>query len=100
MGAPHFELVWAASRKIKWLQDEKVRVEHVPFGVVLGEDKKKFKTRSGETVKLKSLLDEGQDRVGKLMEERKKDDAKKNVDFDQEEWDHTKHAVAISSIKY
>ena len=32
---------------------------HVGFGVVLGEDKKKFKTRSGDTVKLKDLLDEG-----------------------------------------
>ena len=96
----HFQCVFAAGRELGIYDNQKVRVEHVPFGVVLGEDKKKFKTRSGETVKLKSLLDEGQDRVGKLMEERKKDDAKKNVDFDQEEWDHTKHAVAISSIKY
>lgn len=36
-----------------------VRVDHVGFGVVLGEDKKKFKTRSGDTVKLSDLLDEG-----------------------------------------
>merc|ERR1711962_1153140 len=33
--------------------------DHVKFGVVLGEDKKKFKTRSGDTVKLSDLLDEG-----------------------------------------
>ena len=38
---------------------EKVRVDHVGFGVVLGEDKKKFKTRSGDTVRLVELLDEG-----------------------------------------
>jgi arginyl-tRNA synthetase len=31
---------------------------HVPFGLVQGEDGKKFKTRSGDTVKLKDLLDE------------------------------------------
>ena len=37
----------------------KNRVEHVGFGVVLGEDKKKFKTRSGDTVRLVELLDEG-----------------------------------------
>ncbi|KAG8222038.1 hypothetical protein J437_LFUL003958 [Ladona fulva] len=36
-----------------------VRIDHVGFGVVLGEDKKKFKTRSGETVRLVELLDEG-----------------------------------------
>jgi len=34
-------------------------VDHVGFGVVLGEDKKKFKTRSGDVVKLVNLLDEG-----------------------------------------
>lgn len=34
-------------------------MDFVGFGVVLGEDKKKFKTRSGDTVKLSQLLDEG-----------------------------------------
>lgn len=34
-------------------------MDFVGFGVVLGEDKKKFKTRSGETVRLVGLLDEG-----------------------------------------
>jgi len=34
-------------------------MDFVGFGVVLGEDKKKFKTRSGDTVRLASLLDEG-----------------------------------------
>jgi tRNA synthetases class I (R) len=36
-----------------------VRLDHLGFGVVLGEDKKKFKTRSGDTVRLVELLDEG-----------------------------------------
>ena len=35
-----------------------VSLEHVPFGLVLGEDGKKFKTRSGETTRLVDLLDE------------------------------------------
>lgn len=34
-------------------------MDFVGFGVVLGEDKKKFKTRSGDTVRLVNLLDEG-----------------------------------------
>lgn len=38
---------------------KKVRIDHVGFGVVLGEDRKKFKTRSGEVVRLVDLLDEG-----------------------------------------
>jgi arginyl-tRNA synthetase len=33
-------------------------VDHVAFGVVLGTDHKKYKTRSGDTVRLKDLLDE------------------------------------------
>ena len=46
-----------------------VRVQHVGFGVVLGEDKKKFKTRSGDTVRLVDLLDEGLKRSwDKLLE--------------------------------
>ena len=36
-----------------------VRLDHLGFGVVLGEDRKKFKTRSGDTVRLVELLDEG-----------------------------------------
>lgn len=37
----------------------RVRMDFVGFGVVLGENKKKFKTRSGDTVRLVGLLDEG-----------------------------------------
>lgn len=59
--AVHFEMVFAAARKAGWLPaDEKAkpRVSHVGFGLVLGEDGKKFKTRSGDVVRLVELLDE------------------------------------------
>jgi arginyl-tRNA synthetase len=39
-----------------------VRCDHVGFGVVQGKDKKRFKTRSGETVRLVDLLDEAKRR--------------------------------------
>ena len=42
-------------------------MEHVGFGVVLGEDKKKFKTRSGDTVRLVELLDEGDSNIMKAQ---------------------------------
>lgn len=57
----HFQTVFAAGKKAGYFTDEH-RVDHVGFGVVLGEDKKKFKTRSGDTVRLVDLLDEGLDR--------------------------------------
>jgi arginyl-tRNA synthetase len=41
----HFQTVFACSQQAGLLDASKIRVDHVGFGVVLGEDKKKFKTR-------------------------------------------------------
>lgn len=53
----HFEMVTKVARMADFVP-ERVRVEHVPFGVVQGEDGKKLKTRSGENVRLQDLIDE------------------------------------------
>ncbi len=53
----HFAQVFQVAEKAGWIPPG-VTLTHVPFGVVQGEDGKKFKTRSGETVRLKDLLDE------------------------------------------
>ncbi|KAJ1433816.1 tRNA synthetases class I (R)-domain-containing protein, partial [Ochromonadaceae sp. CCMP2298] len=53
----HFEMVFRAAREAGILT-EGVRVTHVPFGLVLGEDGKKIKSRAGDSVKLRELLDE------------------------------------------
>ena len=55
---------------------ESARVDHVPFGVVLGEDRKKFKTRSGDTVRLVDLLDEGLKRAKEKLADKEKDKPK------------------------
>ncbi len=55
--ANHFAQVFQVAARAGWIPDN-VELVHVPFGVVQGEDGKKFKTRSGETVRLKDLLDE------------------------------------------
>ncbi|CAN0182486.1 unnamed protein product, partial [Hapterophycus canaliculatus] len=47
----HFAQVFQVARRAGFAPEE-VKLEHVPFGLVQGEDGKKFKTRSGETVKL------------------------------------------------
>jgi arginyl-tRNA synthetase len=41
----HFEMIIATARKTGWLKNQ--RAEHMGFGVVLGEDGKKFSTRKG-----------------------------------------------------
>ncbi|HEX8205205.1 MAG TPA: arginine--tRNA ligase, partial [Solirubrobacteraceae bacterium] len=64
----HFEMVWAVARKAGWLPDDVV-VVHVPFGLVLGEDGKRLRTRSGDSVALKALLDEAEQRGRALARE-------------------------------
>lgn len=79
----HFDQVFAAARKAGWLaadadgkavaaaSDGKARVSHVGFGLVMGEDGKKFKTRSGDVVRLVELLDEAVARCKATIEERR-----------------------------
>ncbi|MGB7565908.1 MAG: arginine--tRNA ligase, partial [Prochlorococcaceae cyanobacterium] len=60
--ASHFAAVFQVAERAGWIP-EGGRLEHVPFGLVQGEDGKKLKTRSGETVRLKDLLDEAVERA-------------------------------------
>jgi len=65
----HFEMVFAAARAAG-LAGPNVRLDHVGFGVVLGPDRRKLKTRSGGTVRLADLLDEAEERALRLIRER------------------------------
>lgn len=92
--ATHFDLVFNCAKKAKILDNTK-RVDHVGFGVVLGEDKKKFKTRSGDTVRLIDLMDEGLKRsLDKLME-----NGRDKV-LTPEELKSAQESVAYGCIKY
>ena len=57
--ATHFQTIISCAKRARIILSFH-KIDHVGFGVVLGEDKKKFKTRSGDTVKLRELLDEGE----------------------------------------
>eukprot|EP00968_Pinguiococcus_pyrenoidosus_P027064 scaffold7351_cov259-Pinguiococcus_pyrenoidosus.AAC.16 len=91
----HFDAVFQVARKAK-LAPEGVRLEHVPFGLVQGEDGKKFKTRSGDTVRLKDLLDEAVKRAKDVMDERKADGESTSAETD----DATAKVIGISAVKY
>lgn len=71
--ATHFSTLFACAKKAGILNDAVHRVDHVGFGVVLGEDKKKFKTRSGDTVRLLDLLEEGLKRSLDKLKEKGRD---------------------------
>ena len=60
----HFKHLFAAARMLGY---DNVELEHVSFGTVLGDDGKPFKTRSGDTVGLESLLDEAVRRAGEIV---------------------------------
>jgi len=96
--ATHFDSVFACADKAGYLatkQGGKVRLNHVGFGVVLGEDKKKFKTRSGDTVRLVELLDEGLRRSEAKLLEKEREKA-----LTKEEFKAAQENVAYGCIKY
>ncbi len=92
----HFQQVFQVARRAGILPDS-VEAIHVPFGLVQGEDGKKLKTRSGETIKLKDLLSEAVKRANddlqnRLVEERRTE----NQDFISQ----VSQKVGISAVKY
>lgn len=89
----HFAMLAKAAEKAGYLDPAKVRFDHVPFGVVLGPDGKKFKTRSGETEKLIDLLLEAIAQAKKIMCERL-------PDLSEDELDRSAHTLGIDAIKY
>ncbi|KAG5449523.1 Arginine--tRNA ligase, cytoplasmic [Clonorchis sinensis] len=91
----HFNTLWSAAEAVGFYKPKVHRVEHVSFGVVLGEDKKKFKTRSGETVRLVDLLDEGLERSKKRLIEKGRD-----KELTEDEFKAAQEAIAYGCIKY
>lgn len=90
----HFMTIEACARRAGILKGDQ-KLEHVGFGVVLGEDKKKFKTRSGDTIKLINLLDEGLKRAMDKLVEKGRDKV-----LTAEELKAAQEAVAYGCIKY
>jgi len=94
--ATHFAGVFQVARRAEWIPDD-VEIVHVPFGLVLGEDGKKFKTRSGDTVRLRDLLDEAVSRARADLDTRLQEEAREeNSDF----VNNVARVVGISAVKY
>ncbi|MFP4203849.1 MAG: arginine--tRNA ligase [Opitutales bacterium] len=68
-------------------------MKHVWFGTILGEDGKAIKTRSGEPVRLKELLDEAEERALALVSE-------KNPSLPEAERKRIARAVGIGAVRY
>ena len=87
----HFQQLFAAFRR--WQPEAQVKLAHVWFGSILGEDGKPFKTRSGETVKLSELLDEAEERAFKVVSE-------KNPELPEGARREIARSVGIGAVKY
>ena len=94
--ANHFAQVFAVARKAGWIPED-VEIVHIPFGLVLGEDGKKLKTRSGETVRLQDLLDEAIVRTRQDLEERLKVEERQET---EEFIANVSRTVGLSAVKY
>lgn len=104
----HFEMIIAAAKKAGWVSTQ--RCEHMGFGVILGEDGKKFKTRGGKTVRLHDLLNEAKDRALVQLQSREKGvkvveegEAEKEHTFTAlkpDEYEEAAEKLGMAAIKY
>ncbi|HEV2994726.1 MAG TPA: arginine--tRNA ligase [Chthoniobacterales bacterium] len=92
VGAPqtlHFKQIFEIARR----QGYEADLRHITFGSILGEDRKLMKTRSGENVPLRELLEEACRRARKIIEE-------KNPDLSEAEKIDVAQKIGIGAVKY
>lgn len=89
----HFAMIFKAAERAGFLKPRPVRLDHVPFGLVLGADGKKFKTRSGETEPLIDLIYAAIAEAMRLLQLRE-------LDLTASELQRTAHVLGINAIKY
>lgn len=78
---------------MRWHPEAKVKLAHVWFGSILGEDGKPFKTRSGDTIKLADLLDEAEERALQVV-------SSKNPDLPESTRREIARVVGLGAVKY
>lgn len=89
----HFQQLFATFRRWRPELAGAVKLAHVWFGSILGEDGKPFKTRSGDTVKLADLLDEAEERALAVV-------TQKNPDLGDAERREIARVVGLGAVKY
>jgi arginyl-tRNA synthetase len=88
--ALHFSMVFAVARQAGWLTAD-VSAEHASIGLVTGADGKRFRSRSGASVKLITLVDEAVERAEEVIKDRYDD---------PEQRQQIAEAVGIGALKY
>jgi len=92
VGAPqqlHFDQLFQISKR----RGQSADLQFIPFGSILGKDRKMLRTRSGDTVQLADVLSESVERARKVIEE-------KNPELSDEEKNEIATVIGIGSVKY
>jgi len=90
----HFEQLWLTTQK--WYAQKGYRLpkfEHVSFGAILGDDGRAIKTRTGDPIRLKALLDEAIERAFALV-------SKKSPDLSEADRREIATAVGLGAVRY
>jgi arginyl-tRNA synthetase len=87
----HFQQLFAIFRR--WHPEAKIKLAHVWFGTILGEDGKPFRTRSGDVIRLSELLDEAEQRAFALVTE-------KNPELEESQRRQIARVVGLGAVKY
>ncbi len=92
VGAPqqlHFDQIFGVARRRGITAD----LQFIPFGSILGGDRKMLRTRSGDTVQLADVLAEAVERARVIIEE-------KNPELPDSEKADIARVIGIGSVKY
>jgi arginyl-tRNA synthetase len=98
--ALHFKNLFAVARR--WGYD-RLHLEHVGFGSVLGADRKLFRTREGGTIELSALLDEAVERAGQAYGQSRQERRERGEEVPEltpEERGTIEEAVGLGAVKY
>jgi arginyl-tRNA synthetase len=88
----HFAMVFETARLAGWAPAD-VRLEHVAFGSVLGQDGKVLKSRAGEAVSLVALIDEAVSRARVILDQG-------SAELDETERSRIAQMVGVGAVKY
>ncbi|MBX3360806.1 MAG: arginine--tRNA ligase, partial [Phycisphaeraceae bacterium] len=93
----HFKQVFGAAHRagydINLTTHKPAKMDHAGFGMVLGDDGRPFKTRSGENVKLMDVITEALKRAAAVVNER-------SAELPEAERARVAEAVGVAALKY
>lgn len=90
----HFEQLFLTTKK--WFEARGwtlPKLKHISNGTILGPNGKPLKTKEGDNVKLKALLEEAHNRALKIVEE-------KNPELSAEEQTRVAEVIGIGAVRY